>query len=333
MIKGRRASSDSPNGRGQRKMGKNGQTIRQRTAIWASAFLFYFIFSPHAIATRTDCVPMPVITTLTDLQRGTLWGEYVEAFLIRIYTCLLVVTPWRPIQSKRPLTFVGWTIVAIYCLTLCRVVVCFWTLYRALFANGGDHFKLESTDYILRGLQDGLGFMAVLASGGLFCWRLYVICFIVVIDFLLAAWPHDQRYISLHVSFYIWVSAVTLAHTAYITICITGRLWRVGNATNKLYRKRRNRYQGAINAIAQNGVIYVVSMVLSIITGAISVMVVVVGRINPSMNGISATLLVLEPNMYQDRTQREEDSNPPAITGASIHFAIPQGSFSSISEG
>ncbi|KAG9023220.1 hypothetical protein FRB95_013404 [Tulasnella sp. JGI-2019a] len=199
--------------------------------------------------------------------------------------------------------------------------------------------------------------MAVLASGGLFCWRLYVIwsrnvriilipacllvvnvigfSFIVVIDFLLAARPHDQRYISLHVSLYIWVSAVTLAHTAYITICITGRLWWVGNATNKLYGKRRNRYQGAINAIAQNGVIYVVSMVLSIITGAIvnSVMVVVVRRINPSMNGISATLLVLELNMYQDRTQREEDSNLPTITGASIHFAIPQGSFSSISEG
>ncbi|KAG9006429.1 hypothetical protein FRB94_000667 [Tulasnella sp. JGI-2019a] len=161
--------------------------------------------------------------------------------------------------------------------------------------------------------------------------------FIVSFDFLLAARPHDQRYISLHVSLYIWVSGAILAYAAYITLFITGRLWWVGSATNKLSAtdgKRRNRYQGAINAIAQNGVIYFVSMLLSIISGAIVniVMMVVAGRINPSLNGISATLLVLELNMYQDRTQREEDSNLPTITGASIHFAIPQGSFSSISE-
>ncbi|KAG9036960.1 hypothetical protein FRB95_007523 [Tulasnella sp. JGI-2019a] len=59
-------------------------------------------------------------------------------------------------------------------------------------------------------------------------------------------------------------------------------------------------------------------------------MITLVGCINPSMNGISATLLVLELNMYQDRTKHDEDSNLPTMTGASIHFAAPQGVSSSI---
>ncbi|KAG9006116.1 hypothetical protein FRB94_000941 [Tulasnella sp. JGI-2019a] len=302
---------------------------------------------------------MPVITELTDLQRGTLWGEYVETFLIGIYTCLIMVTLWRPIEPKQPLTLVGRTIIAIYCLALCRIAISFWILYRTLFVNGGDFFKLEPIDYVIRGLQEGLAFTAILGSDGLFCWRLYVIwsrntcivllpacllvanvigfSFIVATDFLLAARPNDQRYTSLHSSLFIWVSAAILAYTFYITIFITSKLWWVGRATNKLSttdEKRRNQFQGAINAIIQSGAIYFVLMILSLISTARMnvVMMTFLGCINPSLNGILTTLLVLKLNMWQDRTKRDEDSKPTAMTGASIHFATPQGTSSTIIE-
>ncbi|KAG9006426.1 hypothetical protein FRB94_000664 [Tulasnella sp. JGI-2019a] len=199
----------------------------------------------------------------------------------------------------------------------------------------------------------------VLASDGLFCWRLYVIwsrniriillpaCLlvanvtgftaIVVTDFLSAARPNDLRYITLNLSLFIWVLAVSLAYTVYITVFIAGRLWWVGNATNNSLtltpeEEKRNRYQGAINALVQSGVIYSVTMVVSIISVALlnTVMITVLGCIAAPLNGISATLLVLQLNMYQDQTKRDEDSKRPLSTGASIQFATPQGAASSI---
>ncbi|KAG9039033.1 hypothetical protein FRB95_012744 [Tulasnella sp. JGI-2019a] len=228
-----------------------------------------------------------------------------------------------------------------------------------LFVDGGDFSEREPTDYVLRGVQEGLAFMVILASDGLFCWRLYVIwsrniriillpacllvvnvigfTFMVVIDFLLAARSNDLRYTSLHTSLFISMSAVILAYTAYITLFITGRLWWVGRATNRLStinEKRRNGYQGAINAIVQSGVIYFVLMILSIVFAAMMnlVMMAFLACINPSSNGILATLLVLQLNTCQNRTQRDEEKNHTAMTGASIHFAAPQGMSSSISK-
>ncbi|KAG9036961.1 hypothetical protein FRB95_007524 [Tulasnella sp. JGI-2019a] len=210
---------------------------------------------------------------------------------------------------------------------------------------------------MLRGLQEGFAFMAMLVSDCLFCWRLYVIwsrnirvilhptCLlavtmigfstVVVTDFLLAVRPNDRRYLTRNMSLYIWMVAVVLTYTFYITTFIVGRLWWVGSEVNKFSTtngKRRNGYQGAINAIAQSGMIYSVSMTLALISAAIGnvSMIMVIGCISPSLNGISATLLILELNMYQDRTKRDEDSNLPAVTGASIHFAAPQGVSSSI---
>ncbi|KAG9001945.1 hypothetical protein FRB93_011917 [Tulasnella sp. JGI-2019a] len=301
---------------------------------------------------------MPVITDLTDLQRGTLWGEYAEALLIGIYTCLLIVTLWKPIESKRPLTLIGWTIIVIYVLSILRVVACFWVLYRSLFINGGEILKLESTDYVLRGVQEGLAFIGYLVSDGLFCWRLYVIwsrniriillpalllvvtvvgfTIIVVTDFLSAARPDDLRYITLNLSVFIWVLAVVLAYTCYITIFIAGRLWWVGRATNKistLGEKKRHGYQGAINAIVQSGVIYVITTALTIVSVATmnTAMMTIIGSIGPTLSGICATLLVLQLNMYQDRAKRVEDSKRSPMTGASIQFANPQGTSSSTS--
>ncbi|KAG9001946.1 hypothetical protein FRB93_011918 [Tulasnella sp. JGI-2019a] len=299
---------------------------------------------------------MPVIKDLTDLQRGALWGEYAEIFLIGIYTCLVVVTLWKPIQSKRPLHLVGWTVVAIYLLTICRVVVCFWILFRSLFVNGGDPFRLESTDYVLRGFQSGIGFITYLMSDALFCWRLFVIwsrniriillpaCLLVltvigfiiilVTDFLSAAQPHNLRYITLSMSFLVWVPIVVLTYTAYMTIFIAGRLWWVGSAVNRLStleEKKGHGYQGAINAIIQSGAIYFIATALTIAAAATlnTLMLTILGTINPPLNGICATVLVLQLKLYQNRAKRVEDSSP--MTGATIQFANLQGTSSSMS--
>ncbi|KAG9001943.1 hypothetical protein FRB93_011915 [Tulasnella sp. JGI-2019a] len=157
---------------------------------------------------------------------------------------------------------------------------------------------------------------------------------IVVIDFLLAVRPNNLRYPAINHFLFILVFSIALAYTSYITIFIAGRLWWVGSAANKFLtpeEKKRNRYQGAINALVQSGVIYSITAVLTIISVAIGnvMMIIVLGCISPVLNGISATLLVLQLNMYQGQTKRDEDSNLPLTTGASFRFAAQQGASSS----
>ncbi|KAG9023219.1 hypothetical protein FRB95_013403 [Tulasnella sp. JGI-2019a] len=195
-------------------------------------------------------------------------------------------------------------------------------------------------------------------SDGLFCWRLYVIwsrntrtillptlllvvtaigyIMIVATDFLLAAQPHNLRYLTLNMSLFIWVPVVVLAYTCYITIFIVGRLWWVGGAINRLSileEKRRNGYQAVMTAIVQSGVMNCIISALTIVSAATMniTMMTMLGSINPPLGGICATLLVLQLNMYRGQPKRPEDSKLPAITGATIHFANPQGLFSSVS--
>ncbi|KAG8994485.1 hypothetical protein FRB94_009881 [Tulasnella sp. JGI-2019a] len=94
---------------------------------------------------------MPVIETLTNLQQQSLWGGFIEAFLFGIYSCLLVVTLWIPITTRRPPTVIGWTIIAIYSLTIGRVVTDACICFRDLFVNSGVTF--EPIDYLLRAMQ------------------------------------------------------------------------------------------------------------------------------------------------------------------------------------
>ncbi|KAG9023221.1 hypothetical protein FRB95_013405 [Tulasnella sp. JGI-2019a] len=119
-----------------------------------------------------------------------------------------------------------------------------------------------------------------------------------------------------------------------MTIFIAGRLWWVGSAVNRLStleEKRGHGYQGAINAIVQSGAVYFIATALTIAAAATlnTLMLTILGTINPPLNGICATLLVLQLKLYQTRAKRVEDSSP--ITGATIQFANLQGTSSSMS--
>ncbi|KAG9028294.1 hypothetical protein FRB95_006627 [Tulasnella sp. JGI-2019a] len=109
---------------------------------------------------------MPAIRDPRNFQLG---AEFATGILIGIYSCILVVTLWRPIRTGRPLA-IGWVIIAIYCLTLCRVAVGYRILGRTLFITGGKRETLDSTDYVLLGLRHGFSFGApdlLSAAGGI----------------------------------------------------------------------------------------------------------------------------------------------------------------------
>ncbi|KAG9001941.1 hypothetical protein FRB94_000674 [Tulasnella sp. JGI-2019a] len=288
---------------------------------------------------------MPVITNQPDLQRGTLWGQFISALLFGFYSCLLVVTLWRPEGTGRPLTAIGWIIIAIYFLTLCRVVVDCRILQHMLLDRGS--MDSASADY---GFQQGFSSAAALLSDGLFCWRLYMIwsrsirviivpaCLLVlnavgfitiaVITFLMARWPINPRLLAINFPLFIAAHSVVIAYTCYITIFIVGRLWWVGREANKIEspdRPKPNRYSGAISALIQSGGMYSATMVLTIIAAVKMdfTMILIVDRIAASVNGISATLLVLQLDMFQKQTG---DRDPPLTTGATINFAVQEGS-------
>ncbi|KAG9007641.1 hypothetical protein FRB94_014159 [Tulasnella sp. JGI-2019a] len=291
---------------------------------------------------------MLVIGTLTNLQRGTLWGGFAEAFLIGIYSCLIVVTLWTPITTGRPLTIIGWTIIVIYCLTLCRVASDACVYFRTLFVNGGAFATLESIDFVFRAMQ--LTFMSVAntIADGLFCWRLYVIwlrnirivlfpavllmihtiiCIAaIVIDSLSVSQPHRNQ----HIVFILWLNtgevATVLLYTLYTTVLIAGRLWWAGRESRKfgsLEDARGNRYQGAITALVQSGVLYLITMLLMLsallTTNIVTISVVI--EISASVNGILATLLVLQLNLYQEHTLKSDADGAPLTTGATFKFA------------
>ncbi|KAG9003809.1 hypothetical protein FRB94_008505 [Tulasnella sp. JGI-2019a] len=190
---------------------------------------------------------------------------------------------------------VGWMIIAIYCLTLCRVAVDYQVLYRMLFVDGGDPRVLEPTDYVLRGLQQGFSFASALLSDSLFCWRLYVIwskniriiilpaCLlalnavgfiaITVLDFLTAKQPNDLRFLAAKYPLFLAVQSVVIVYTLYITIAIFCQVWWVGSAVDRLAspgQPRRNRYHAVISALAQSGFMYSATMILTIIGAATS---------------------------------------------------------------
>ncbi|KAG8990520.1 hypothetical protein FRB94_005189 [Tulasnella sp. JGI-2019a] len=104
-------------------------------------------------------------------QRG---AEFAEGILLGIYSCLLIMTLWRPTGTGRP-TVIGWIIIAMYCLTVCRVSVDYCILGRSLSTGVNSHVALGSTDYVLRGLRHVFSFSATVLGDGLFCWRLYVV--------------------------------------------------------------------------------------------------------------------------------------------------------------
>ncbi|KAG9006685.1 hypothetical protein FRB93_008417 [Tulasnella sp. JGI-2019a] len=291
---------------------------------------------------------MPVIEELTDLQLGSFWGGFVEAFLVGIYSCLFVVTLWTPITTRRPLTIIGWTIIAIYCLTLGRAVTDACVFHRTLFVNGGELPALKSIDYGLRAIQHAFIFVVATLADGLFCWRLYVIwlrsirvilfpalllmihtmiCIAAVAtDLLLALQPFRMQYLC-SLRWYLTGEVVTASlYTLYNTVLIAGRLRWAGHESKKfgaLEEVKGNRYGGAIAALVQSGVVYLITMLLmlSALLTKNMLMISVVTQISAIVNGISATLLILQLNLFQERILKHNVDDPPLTTGATFRFA------------
>ncbi|KAG9008402.1 hypothetical protein FRB94_013324 [Tulasnella sp. JGI-2019a] len=264
---------------------------------------------------------MPVIKNLTGAQRGQLWAGYVSMFLFGFYSSLLIVTLWGPISTGRPLRAIGRIIIAVYCITLSRVVVDYCRLNRTLFATAGNPRALKSIDYVLSALQLGLASFAALLCDSLFCWRLYVIwsrstriillpAFLLVVaasgfmtmltgDFITVQQPNNPSFLTMSIPLWIAVQSVVILYTCYMTIFIAGRLWQVGRAVNRmesLEQPRKNGYSRAISALIQSGIMQMGTRILVIASGARSIdplMAPIVGRIGLQINGISATLLVL----------------------------------------
>ncbi|KAG8990521.1 hypothetical protein FRB94_005188 [Tulasnella sp. JGI-2019a] len=156
-----------------------------------------------------------------------------------------------------------------------------------------------------------------------------------IIDFIIAEQPNDHRLLVLNYPLYIAMQSVVVVYTCYITAFIAGRLWSVGDAVNKitsLEEPRRNRYSRAISALIETGFIQVTTRIVTIIIAAVEPSLLpTTGRITVPLNGISATLLVLQLNMFQKRTRDSEA--PPLTTGASFKFAGQKSSSSSESGG
>ncbi|KAG8990527.1 hypothetical protein FRB94_010707 [Tulasnella sp. JGI-2019a] len=292
---------------------------------------------------------MPAIRDPKVFQLG---AAFASAILVGIYSCIILVTLWRPVGAGRPLA-IGWIIIAIYCLTLCRVAAGYRTLGRTLFTTSGKREMLDSTEYVLLGLRHGFSFAATWLSDGLFCWKLYVISSrsirivllpaglmvlnaisfttIVVIDFLLA-WRPNDRLAAINFQLFVAVQCVILVNTCYITVFIASLLWSVGRAVNKmspLEKSKRNGYSTAICALVQTGVIHSATRVVTIVI-ALAVdptMLSAAGGITLTINAISITLLFLQLNMFQKQTRDHEAS--PLTTGATFDFVHPEASSSS----
>ncbi|KAG8990523.1 hypothetical protein FRB94_005186 [Tulasnella sp. JGI-2019a] len=119
------------------------------------------------------------------------------------------------------------------------------------------------------------------------------------------------------------MQGVVIVYTCYITGFIASRLWSVGDAVNKMAsfeKPRRNRYSGAISALIETGVIQVTTRIVTIVLSAAnSKLVPIPGRTTQLLNGISATLLVLLLDRFQQQTRDSEA--PPLTTGATFKFA------------
>ncbi|KAG8990522.1 hypothetical protein FRB94_005187 [Tulasnella sp. JGI-2019a] len=127
------------------------------------------------------------------------------------------------------------------------------------------------------------------------------------------------------------MQSVVIVYTCYITAFIAGRLWSVGDAVNKMASPetpRGNRYFGTICALTETGFIQVTTRIATIVFSVVdSNLVPTTGMITVPLNGISATLLVLQLNTFQKSTGDSE--GPSLTTGASFKFVGQEGSSSS----
>ncbi|KAG8995532.1 hypothetical protein FRB94_008951 [Tulasnella sp. JGI-2019a] len=151
---------------------------------------------------------------------------------------------------------------------------------------------------------------------------------LVILHFFNAMRPTDPRLPAIKSTLFIAVQSVVIVYTSYITIFIAGRLWYVGRAGNELESSdevKRNRYFGAISALIQSGAMQMAMRVFTIAATAKGslMMIGIAGRVAASVNGMSATLLVLARVL----------SAPPLTTGATIQFANPEGPSSSTENG
>ncbi|KAG9024991.1 hypothetical protein FRB95_010823 [Tulasnella sp. JGI-2019a] len=116
---------------------------------------------------------------------------------------------------------------------------------------------------------------------------------------------------------------------------IAGRLWWVGRTANRFMAPeevKKNRYRGVITAIVQSGSIHSSVMAVSIVSIAISnvAMIRVLGCIARSLNGICATLLVLQLDLFQEESWRLGANKEPLTTRPAIVFAPRQRTSSSV---
>ncbi|KAG9000361.1 hypothetical protein FRB93_012755 [Tulasnella sp. JGI-2019a] len=140
----------------------------------------------------------------------------------------------------------------------------------------------------------------------------FIVYMIVVFtDFLMAHRPKDPKYHAINAAALLWGLSIVIAHTTYITLFIIGRLWWVGRAANRnrivsLEEVKRNRYYGAINALAQSGAIYLTAMLLAIIsmTSTDVTFKNVIRNVSALANSIATTLLFLQLNLFQEEARR-----------------------------
>ncbi|KAG9000723.1 hypothetical protein FRB94_005190 [Tulasnella sp. JGI-2019a] len=160
-----------------------------------------------------------------------------------------------------------------------------------------------------------------------------LLCYVatVAVDFATAARPHDAQLIALSYPLFLASQCGIVAYTCYITAFISGRLWSVGHAVDKIASPETphtNRYLGAISALIQTGAIQMATRIVTIIVAARNYSIVpALGRFVVPMNGISATLLVFQLNAFQQKARDQEAR--PLTTGATFKFAGQEGSSSS----
>ncbi|KAG9006435.1 hypothetical protein FRB94_000673 [Tulasnella sp. JGI-2019a] len=152
---------------------------------------------------------------------------------------------------------------------------------------------------------------------------------IVVVNFILARRPNNTQLLAINYPLFVTVQSVVVAYTSYITVFIAIRLWWVGRAADRAIlfeTPRGNRYAGAISALIQSGVMQSATRIITICiaVGVNYSLVPTVGRIAVPINGISATLLFLQLDMFQ---QQKRDSDTPTLsTGVTVKFAGQEGS-------
>ncbi|KAG8980224.1 hypothetical protein FRB94_011329 [Tulasnella sp. JGI-2019a] len=148
---------------------------------------------------------------------------------------------------------------------------------------------------------------------------------IVVTDFRMAYRSDDPKYAAIYVWLWIAVLGLAIVNTAYVTLFIVGRLWRVGSATNKVaspQEVKKNHYQGAINAIVQSGAIHSAALVVYVValgSGSITFQMAVRSMCSDA-NSIASTLLFLQLDLFQEQAKPAGAHEQPLTTGATVEF-------------